>query len=309
MKEIPDTSEWQPRKDSTEALKDIFFKRCQHIETLILTKAKQEKEFNIDNFDSGIPIEEIIREEFSKILPKRYFVSKGIVNDRNGFTAGDQDLIIFNNFWIPYLKPGVTEESRRAHFPIEGVYAIGEIKQTLTIESLDKAMEKLVIGKRLERPNTGRTRITENRELDDCKHGFTNPLYSFILAINLDENLDMDDVFLRFFEINKKLKRSEIINSLCVLQKGTIVWCYFEEGKTELQPVKFGNIKTQQYSILPVLLQVNEIRKSSFYDLTMHILANLYDSILGGEDLAIAYGNRYNQLKIPPIDKFSIPPE
>ncbi len=307
MKAIPDTSVWQPNKNTAETLKDIFYKRCQQIESLIISKVKQEKEFNIDNFDSGSAIEEIIREEFSKILPKRYTVTKGLVNDRSGFTAGDQDLIIFNNFWFPCLKSGATNESRRFHFPIEGVYAIGEIKQTLTIESLDKAMEKLIKGKRLERPKTGRTRIVENREMDNCTHGHTNPLYSFILATSLDDNLTVDDIFVRFFEINKQLKRSEIINSLCILEKATIVWCYYEENKTELQPVKF-NDKSLQYPILPVLLEIDKHRRTSLYDLIMHLMAHLYDIVLGGEDLAIAYGNNYTNIKVPPKERFQINP-
>lgn len=162
MASIPNTNEWQPRKDTQENLKEIFYKRCIHVESAIKDRVNKEQELNIDNFDSGSGVEDIIREEFSKILPSRYFITKGVVNDRNGFSAGDQDLIIFKKTWFPFLKSGATSESRRFHFPIEGVYAIGEIKQTLTISNLDLALQKLVIGKRLERPKTGRTRITEN---------------------------------------------------------------------------------------------------------------------------------------------------
>jgi hypothetical protein len=310
MKEVPDTSKWLPRKDASTTLKDIFYKRCMDIEELILNKVQQEKRFNIDNFDSGLGVEEIIREEFSKILPERYLVTRGIVNDRNGLTSGDHDLIIFNNFWFPYLKPGVTNGSRRSYFPIEGIYSIGEIKQTLTTESLDKAMEKLVKCKRLERPKTGRTRIVENRELDACAHEYTNPLYSFILATQLDESLSIDDVFIRFFEINKQLKRSELVNSLCILQKGTILWSFFDEENNNVTPAMFHSIKKGlNKPILPVLLGIDEVRKSSLYDLIMHLLANLYDTILGAEDLAVAYGNDYNEIKTPPKDKFLINPK
>lgn len=310
MKVIPDTSKWFPRKDASETLKDIFYKRCLNAESLIKEKFKQEKELNIDNFDSGTGVEDIIREEFAKILPERYFVTKGVVNDRNGFTSGDQDLIVFNDFWFPYLKAGATQESRRAHFPIEGIYAIGEIKQTLTLKNLDKAMEKLVMSKRLERPRTGRTRIVENRELNGNEHGYTNPLFSFVIAINLEDSLEMNDAFLRFFEINKQLKRSEIINSLCVLQKGTIAWAYFNEQTQEMVPAKFNDIENGMYQpILPILLATDETRKSAFFDLIMLLLANIYDTILGGEDLAVAYGNGYKGIKVPQKDKFLINPK
>jgi hypothetical protein len=194
MKPIPDTSKWIPRKDASETLKDILYKRCLNVEALILTKLMHEQQMNLDNFDSGLGLEDILREEFGKLLPDRYFVTHGVINDRNGFTSGDHDLIIFNKQWFPYLKHGATDNSRRYHFPIEGIYAIGEIKQTLTIASLDEAMKKLVIPQRLARPKTGRNRIVENMEMDACEHGLQNPLYTFIIATSLQNKLTIDDV-------------------------------------------------------------------------------------------------------------------
>lgn len=302
MKAIPDTSKWVPRRDAVDTLEDIFYKRCMHVEALIMSRSKHEQELNIDNFDSGIGIEDIIRDEFSKLLPKRYLVTKGVINDRNGLTSGDSDLVIFNELWFPYLKHGATMESRRFHFPIEGVYAVGEIKQTLTLDALDKSIEKLVIVKRLNRPKTSRTRIVENRELDDCIHGSTNTLYSFFLANNLHSDITIDDIFLRFFNINKELKTHEMVNSLCILQKGSIFWGKYEKDK-QIVPYKFDFISDNDF-IIPILLEVDSKRRSAFYDLIMHLSAHLYNSILGGEDLVIAYGNSYHDIKIPSVEKF-----
>jgi len=274
-----------------------------------LEKVRQEKQFNLDNFDSGSGVEDIIREEFEKLLPERYFVTKGMINDRNGFTSGDSDLIIFNKFWFPFLKSGATLQSRKFYFPIEGVYGVGEIKQTLTIDSLDEAMQKLVITKRLHRPKTGRNRIVENRELDGCEHGCTNPLYSFILATNLQDGLSTDDIFMRFFEINKKLKRSELVNGLCILQNSTILWAYFDESNKELKPAMFHDPDEDlSKPLLPILLEANAVRKTSLYDLIINITTHIYHTVLGAEDLAAAYGNNYNNIKTPPPDKFLINP-
>lgn len=306
MKSIPDVSKWQPRMDKAESLNDIFYKRCLQLEKNIVAKVADEKVFNIENFDSGITAEAFIREAFKNLLPDRYFVTKGIVNDRNGYTAGEQDIIIFNKLWFPILKTNTSSDSYREHFPIEGIYAIGEIKQTLTINVLDQALEKLVKGKRLSRPRTGESRISENRELHGKNGKCTNPLYSFLLAVNLDRTLSIDDVFIRFFEINKQLSRNEMINCLCILEKGTIIWCYMDEYKTDLQPERFTLSQTFERPIFPVLLDVNEIRKCALYDFFMHLSANLYDSILGAEDIIAAYGNSYNNLKMPPLPKFQI---
>lgn len=310
MKKIPDTQKWLPKKDSSETLKDIFYKRCLHVESLILSKAKQEQELNLQNFDSGLGTEDIIREEFRKIFPERYGITKGILNDRNGYTSGDHDIIIFNKIWFPFLNSGASTESRKFHFPIEGAYAIGEVKQTLTVNSLDLAMQKLIIAKRLERAKTPRTRITENREFDDCPHGFTNPLYSFIIALSLDKKFTTDDLFLRFFEINKKLKRDEIVNALCVLSQATILWSYYDEDRKQFSPATFCDFdKDYNKPIIPILLATDKIRKNSLYDLIMNLSAHLNNSILGSEDIAIAYGNNYNHVKIPPINQFSINPK
>jgi hypothetical protein len=310
MKKIPDTNTWQPRKDVSTALKDILYKRCLHIESLIIAKAKQEQELNINNFDSGISLEDIIRDGLSKLLPERYYITKGIVNDRLGFTSGDQDIIIFNKQWFPILKTGVSDASRKFHFPIEGIYAIGEIKQKLTIASLDEAMKKLVTSSRLHRPKTEESRIAENRELAGYGEGLSNPLYTFIIASNYDEHLSIDEIFNRFFEINKTLKRNEIINSLCILQKGTITWAYFDKSDSTFKPAMFCDPeKDLLYPILPILLEVDSTRKSSLFDLIVNMFSHLNSTILGSEDLAAAYGNDYNTIKTPPLDKYQINPK
>jgi len=52
----------------------------------------QEKDSAIDNFDSGLPIEDIVREALAGMLPTRYSVRSGTVVDGCGSTAGDVDV-------------------------------------------------------------------------------------------------------------------------------------------------------------------------------------------------------------------------
>jgi hypothetical protein len=107
---------------------------------------------NIDNFDSGLGIEDVIRDEMRKILPARYAIEHGVLIDRNGKTGGDYDLLVFNESWFPRIKAGATESSRRSYYPIEEAYAVGEIKQTLNYSTLDAALQKLIVAHRLHRP-------------------------------------------------------------------------------------------------------------------------------------------------------------
>lgn len=171
-------------------------------------------------------------------------------------------------------------------------------------------MRKLVICKRLERPKTGRNRIVENRELGGSEHGFTNPLYTFIIAISLDKKLSIDDIFIRFHEINKTLRREEIINSLCILQEGAIFWSYFDKEIKEWRPARFYDFNEDlSEPILPVLVKAENEKKNSFYSLILNLNSHLNNTILGSEDLAIAYGNYYSDIKMPPLNQFLIEPK
>ena len=150
---LPDVSSWQPLSKNDDTLKNALEITCQLAQNRITSRSEAEVSFNIFNFDSGSGVEDIVREELTNLLPERYSVDAGVVNDRHGNTAGDCDLIIRDQIWSPVIKLGATSGSRRFHFPIEGVYAAAEIKQKLGFAELDAAMKKMTILSRLERPD------------------------------------------------------------------------------------------------------------------------------------------------------------
>lgn len=303
------TSNWKPRKSPKDNLRGAFQLRCKQIEKLILKRVEFEKELNIDNYDSGSGVEDIIREELTNLLPKRYLVSKGVINDRDGFTAGDVDIIIFNEQWFPTVKTGATKDSRRFHFPIEGVYAVGEVKQTMNSNSLKEAMKKMVVCHRLNRPHTAIDRLVENREMSGCTHGITNPLYSFIIATSLEKGTSVESLVDEFFEINKTLKRFEVVRCLCVLEEGTIVWSFYDEQAKDFKPALF--MKSDTYlPILPTLSRENA-KESSLYFLMLNLMLHLYHSVLGAEDIVAAYGgDANNKIRLPGnLEKFSLEPD
>src|SRR5258708_36165847 len=217
---LPDTSKWQPREDAQETLVGAFLKRCQGIEKKIVPLSELERRMNVDNYYSGLGIEDIIRDELRELCPLRYSVRAGVIDDSKGCTAGDFEIIIANDTWFTPIKSGATKTSRRFHFPIEAVYAVIEVKQTLTYEALDEAMEKLVKCHRLYRPPTRINRVTENceqylhtLETDSVR----NTLYSAIVATGLGHGISMEDIVNRFFAISKALKRQELVRSICIL--------------------------------------------------------------------------------------------
>lgn len=303
---LPDTNQWQPRKDKIETLQEAFLKRCINLEKKILLRVQQEKEMNLDNYDSGAGIEDILREELSLLLPKRYSVRAGIIADRDGKTAGDCEIIVFNQEWFPAIKIGATTESRRFHFPVEGVYAVCEVKQSIDYQILDEAMEKLVVCHRLNRPQTNANRLVENWELDGCFHGLRNPLYSAVIATSLKDKIDMDRLVERFYDINKTLKRQEVIRCLCVLNNGTITWSFIDlDG--EFRPALFMR-EDLFHPIIPVYHKVPKT-SSALYPFVSDLMLHLYQCILAAEDIASAYGPKEFNMMRPISPEISLPPD
>jgi hypothetical protein len=303
---LPDSTQWQPRAEASETLKAAFQKRCKSLEAEIRLRVQAERQMNIDNYDSGSGVEDIIRKELTSLLPMRYSVRAGVVNDRKGNTAGDLDIVIFNDTWFPQVKSGATEGSRRAHLPIDGVYAVCEVKQTLDFETLDEAMKKLVICHRLHRPRTYAYRVVENREGSQCSHGLTNPLYSAIIATEIAAGLDLDDIVNRFFDINKSLRRLEVVRALCVLNVGAVTWGFRNE-QADVKPALFM-LEDLYRPIFPVYHKVPVVN-SPLFALMSDLLLHLFHSVLAPEDIALSYGPDSPTIKLPRSDDITLQPD
>jgi hypothetical protein len=296
MNDLPDTSIWQPVRAGV-TLDAAFEKRCAAAEELILLRADAERRMAVHAFDSGVPTEEIVREQLRDLLPRCYAVRTGTVIDFNGFSAGDCDLLIFNDVWFPAVKAGPTVDSRHFLLPVEGVYTVGEIKQTLNADTLDKACEKLVRCHRLERPRTYAHRMTENREECDCTHGLKNPLYSFVLALNVDNTTTFEELINRFFDICRGLKRLEVIRALCVLGHGTVVWGFDDPDHDDRRPALFMEADLYR-PIYPVYSRATS-GNGALYPMVSNLLLHLFHAVLAAEDIAARYGPRTVNVKIP----------
>ena len=229
MKPLPDTSEWQPKDDMRGALSNVRLQTCQSVEARIRAESDIEKNFNINNFDSGPGIEDIVREQFRMLLPDRYAVTPGVVINANGDNCGECDLLIVNRFFESLLKYGATNESRRVHVPVEAVYTVVEIKQTLTEDFLDDAMEKLVTYKRLERDRSEYGRLVENHNIRpfDRSDASLNFRFDAVLGVGCNEGAERT-LRERFFAINNTLPQADRVNAMVVLGAGYAR--YLDEG-------------------------------------------------------------------------------
>ena len=219
-----DINGWQPSSHRTDTLSQAMLLTCQATQRRIVLEADIERKFSVYGYDSGYGLEDFVRQALSELLPTRYSVDAGIVNDRNGHTAYDCDVLIRNGMWAPAIKLGATPSSRRFfHFAIESIYSVIELKQTIDFGELDKAMEKLVKASRLTRPSVSYGQITENQNVEclDQEGQVLNPLHTAVVATQLKEGVTFEDLASRFHSINARLARDEMVSELLVLDQGS----------------------------------------------------------------------------------------
>jgi len=228
------------------------------------------------------------------MLPKRYAVHAASLSDSKGYTAGDCDVVIFNDFWFPVVKSGPTTESRKVYLPIEGTYAALEVKQSLTKKTLEDAMRKLVVCHRLFRPPASFDRLIENDQRSGCTHYISNPLFSAIIAAGLGQDWSRDEAVEMFIRINQELPRTDVVHALCILGQGTITWAYQRDPETDstktenLSPATF--MTQDRYSeLIPVYAQAGS-DDAPLYELMVRLLSHLFNSVLPPENVAVHYG-------------------
>ena len=284
---LPDVSGWQPRTDKALPLRKGLMVTCQAIQSRIVNEAEIERRFNINNYDSGPGIEDIVRRELSQLLPDRYSVGAGVVSDQDGRTSGDHELLIRDRFWAPAVKLGATQDSRRFHYPVESIYSALEIKQTIGYHELDQAMEKLVTLSRLNRPENPYGHITENQHITFLdRSGFTlNPLQTVVLGTRIQKGVSFHDLAMRFGRINAELDRHEMVRELCVFDQGVAMYMV-EGGSSGYVESEFMRDRQEEL----VMAIYDQEPDNAFYLLFIHTLGHLTRSVLQIHDLHRRYG-------------------
>lgn len=287
----PTTDAWFPKPLPRDALKQAFYERCLGAEQLLLLRAALERRMNIQNFDSGPGFEDLVRDELSRILPDRYSVHPGVVSNSDGLSAGECDVVLYNSTWFSAIKAGATEASRRWHYPVEGVYGVLEVKQSLTDDVLEKGLQKLVQFSRLEGRNPpSRTRFVENRSslMPD------EPVrpYTALVAGGLGEKQDLEELAHRFIAINGQLPREHIVNALAVLGQGFICWGFQDEDDDRPQVAVHSNID-DHLSLFPLFVRAegeDDTRFSAFYELVTNMMGHLTSTVLLAAGMGALYG-------------------
>ena len=106
----------------------------------LLEVKKRQAELVRHNLEKGLGNEEALRELLRSFLPRRFGVAKGKVVNPEGEMSCQLDVIVYDALNCPNL---FIDENGNQILPIEGVYAVIEVKTTLTSSELRAAFENL----------------------------------------------------------------------------------------------------------------------------------------------------------------------
>lgn len=152
-------------------------------------------------------------------LPKRYSIDKGFVIDYKGNISEQQDIIIYDKQYTPYLlnREGVL------YIPSESVYAVIEIKQKITKEYIKYAGQKVASVRNLKRTS---------KEIKHAGGKFkAKKLHRIIGGIITLENNWKQPFGKSFESALAKLNKNEKLDMGCCLNRGSFVVIYNQEIK------------------------------------------------------------------------------
>ncbi len=125
----------KPRQHDRKEM--LFADSLEEHSDFLETKLKYEIKSKISNLDSGSPLEDYFRATMKKLLPNRFAVDGGTIVDYLGNTCGDCDVVIYDAAMAPLVHHPASEDSRKKYIPFDSVYAIIEVKQSLTLGVLN----------------------------------------------------------------------------------------------------------------------------------------------------------------------------
>src|SRR5690606_28164042 len=122
----------------------------------MISQLNTNREFITHPGSKGDSLENAWIEWLRKYLPNRYSVDKAIVIDHEGNTSHQIDIVIYDNWFTPFIF----SQNGFHYIPAEGVYAVFEVKPDIADKSDGKsniayAGEKIESVRKLKRTSTG----------------------------------------------------------------------------------------------------------------------------------------------------------
>ncbi len=135
----------------------------QGLQKQMIAQLNTNREFIVHPGSKGDALENAWIEWLKKYLPNRYSVDKAIVIDSEGNTSDQIDIVIYDNWFTPFIF----SQNGFHYIPAEGVYAVFEVKPDLqgnvgSKSYIEYAADKIESIRKLKRTttnmiNSGRT--------------------------------------------------------------------------------------------------------------------------------------------------------
>ena len=138
----PETGKTTTVQTSTRPLRERFLLLQKELEARLAANRSIEH-----GGEMGAATEEGWRSMLGDYLPKRYCVAKAFVIDSDGNRSEQIDLVIHDQQYSPFLF----KQDGALFIPAESVYAVFEIKQHLTREDVEAAVQKAASVRKLHR--------------------------------------------------------------------------------------------------------------------------------------------------------------
>ncbi|MCM4158445.1 hypothetical protein FHG64_12740 [Antarcticibacterium flavum] len=132
-------------------LKSLF----EGLQKQMISQLSTNRDFITHPGSKGDSLENAWIEWLQKYLPNRYSVDKAIVIDSNGNTSQQIDIVIYDNWFTPFIF----SQNGFHYIPAEGVYAIFEVKPDVSgssegVNNIEYAAEKIESVRKLKRTTT-----------------------------------------------------------------------------------------------------------------------------------------------------------
>lgn len=137
-------------------LKQLF----EGLQNQMISQLSTNRKFIEHPGSKGDALENAWIEWLQKYLPNRYSVDKAIVIDFEGNTSHQIDVVIYDNWFTPF----VFSQNGFHYVPAEGVYAIFEVKPEIKKDYIYYAGEKIESVRKLKR--TSASMINSGKKLD-----------------------------------------------------------------------------------------------------------------------------------------------
>lgn len=158
-----------------------------------LAEGRLQRKVIKNNLEAGLIAENVFRKMLRDTLPLRYGVAKGKVINSKGKLTGHLDVMIYDAINYPAL---FIDDNHNQILPIEGVYAIIEVKSNTTKTSLAEAFQELSSVRTIH-PGI----IRSNNDLVD----YRPPI---LKVFSFDDARSLDAVHRNYLELNRRYECS-----------------------------------------------------------------------------------------------------